>query len=211
MPGNGAAVGFYWTLPVPWVGFTEVPEDVDEAAARSLTIRYQRDLTRRYAKEHGMDLVHEASFVEMAPDRGTEQLPKTMRKVEAICRSRGATLLLVDFAQVQGWRSHAKLRDWSRKTRIEVCPIYPDPIMIEGKTFDPHSHFTEWRQRQQSWIESKAARAAERLSEANRLRAQGLSYTAVAAQLNVSGLTNLTGKPWTGDNLRKFLAKTQDD
>ena len=91
MQGNEAAVGFYWTMPVPWAGFTDVPKHVDAAAAVSLTIRYQRDLIRRYAKSHRMDLIHEAAFVEVAPDRGTEQLPKTMCKVETICQDNRAT------------------------------------------------------------------------------------------------------------------------
>ena len=33
MQGNEAAVGFYWTMPVPWAGFTDVPKHVDAAAA----------------------------------------------------------------------------------------------------------------------------------------------------------------------------------
>ena len=33
------AVGFYWTLPVPWAGFVELPEDIDAAAKASRTIR----------------------------------------------------------------------------------------------------------------------------------------------------------------------------
>ena len=38
------AVGFYWTLPVPWVGFTSALEAADgRRQARSCTIRYQRD------------------------------------------------------------------------------------------------------------------------------------------------------------------------
>lgn len=211
MQGNEAAVGFYWTMPVPWAGFTDVPKHVDAAATVSLTIRYQRDLIRRYAKSHRMDLIHEAAFVEVAPDRGTEQLPKTMCKVETICQDNRATLLLVDFAQVQGWRSHMKLQEWSRKTRIEVRSIYPDSILIDGKTFDPHGHFEEWRQRQQAWTEGKSAHAVACQTEANRLRATGLSYAAIALKLNASGIPNLTGKAWTGDNLRKFLAKMPTD
>ena len=45
------AVGFYWTLPVPWAGFTSLPKAVDDAAKLSRTIRYQRDLIRRYAAD----------------------------------------------------------------------------------------------------------------------------------------------------------------
>ncbi len=54
-----AAVGFYWTLPVPWAGFTELPKDVDRAAEFSRTIRYQREIIRRYAREHHLQLIHE--------------------------------------------------------------------------------------------------------------------------------------------------------
>lgn len=39
-------IGFYWTLPVNWAGFTTLPADADEAAKGSLTIRYQVDLVR---------------------------------------------------------------------------------------------------------------------------------------------------------------------
>ena len=35
------AVGFYWTLPVPWAGFTDLPKDIDAAVKASRTIRYQ--------------------------------------------------------------------------------------------------------------------------------------------------------------------------
>ena len=48
------AVGFYWTLPVPWVRFTSLPKAVDDAAKLSRTIRYQRDLIRRYAADESL-------------------------------------------------------------------------------------------------------------------------------------------------------------
>lgn len=34
-------IGFYWTLPVNWAGFTTLPSDADAAAKVSCTIRYQ--------------------------------------------------------------------------------------------------------------------------------------------------------------------------
>ena len=40
------AVGFYWTLPVPWAGFTALPEKIEDAAKVSRTIRYQMQLIR---------------------------------------------------------------------------------------------------------------------------------------------------------------------
>jgi hypothetical protein len=43
MAGGGRAcprfVGFYWTLPMPKVGFTRLPEDAGAAAEASRTIR----------------------------------------------------------------------------------------------------------------------------------------------------------------------------
>ena len=66
------AVGFYWTLPVPWTGFTSLPSDIDEAAKVSRTIRYQRNTIRRYAKVEGYRLIHEEVFLEIKPDRGSD-------------------------------------------------------------------------------------------------------------------------------------------
>ena len=66
------AVGFYWTLPVPWAGFTKLPKDIEEAAKASRTIRYQCELIRRYARDNGYRLVDEKVFLEIEPDRGSE-------------------------------------------------------------------------------------------------------------------------------------------
>lgn len=64
------AVGFYWTLPVPWIGFTELPDAVEEVAKVSMTIRYQMHMIRRHAEESRLPLVHEAVYMEVSPDRG---------------------------------------------------------------------------------------------------------------------------------------------
>jgi hypothetical protein len=36
-----AFVGFYWTLPENWSGFRSLPTDVEAAAVKSRSIRYQ--------------------------------------------------------------------------------------------------------------------------------------------------------------------------
>ncbi|MCT2539976.1 recombinase family protein [Sedimentimonas flavescens] len=210
MSGSGKAVGFYWTLPVPWVGFTQLPKDVDDAANSSLTIRYQRDLIRRYAKDHRLVLVHEAAYLEIEPDRGSEHVRDALRKVGQVCHAHHAVLLIVDFSEVQGWRSHHSLLDWARSGGVDVRLIYPDPITMEGKSFDPHQHFSDWRQRQQEWSDGKAGRAEASRAEATRLRGAGLSFVAISKHLNANGLPSLTGKPWTPDNLRKLLSKEAD-
>ena len=52
-------LGLYWTLPVPWAGFTQLPKDVGAAAKLSRTIAYQRERVRRWVAEEGGDLVAE--------------------------------------------------------------------------------------------------------------------------------------------------------
>lgn len=199
------AVGFYWTLPVPWAGFTKLPDRIDEAAEASRTILYQREAIRRYAKDQRYQLIHEEVFLEIEPDRGSEVIHAPLNKVEKICRAHGAVLLFVDFSAVQGWRSHGPMADWSERTKIAVEPVPPDELRINGKPFDPHAHFGEWRKQQQAWTAGKPARAALALARARELRDQRLSYRRIAETLNAEDLPNMSGKPWSADNLRKFL------
>jgi hypothetical protein len=63
------AHGFYWTLPVPWAGFTALSRDVDKAAAQSRTIRYQCERVRRFAKDNHLSLAHEETFLALDSDR----------------------------------------------------------------------------------------------------------------------------------------------
>lgn len=199
------AVGFYWTLPVPWAGFAALPADVDDAAKASRTIRYQCELIRRHAKDEGLRLIAEEVFLELAPDRGSTHAAEALRKVERLCREGAAVLLLVDFAAVQGWRGHGPLSEWSRRTRIEVRPVYPDAIAIDGARFDPHAHFAEWRARQAEWMRGKAERSRLALAEARRLCAEGRTNASIAASLNAGHVRSATGRPWTGEGIRKLL------
>lgn len=203
------AIGFYWTLPVPWAGFTALPEDIDAAAQASRTIRYQRDLIRRHAREGSFRLVAEKVFLEIAPDRGSRHFLDALRPLEAMCRAQGATLLLVDFSQIQGWRTHGPLFGWARDADIEVEIVYPDRILIEGEPFDPDVHFSEWRARQNAWTRGKEERVARALEAARRLRAEGRSYQAIAEALNAQGVRSATGKPWRDESIRKLLAATR--
>jgi len=200
------AVGFYWTLPVPWAGFTTLPAGIDDAAAVSMTIRYQRDAIRRHAKREGFQLIHEEVFLEIEPDRGSDIITEPLTKVEKICREHDAVLLYVDFSEVQGWRSHAPMQHWSSMSSIRSEPVFPDEIVMDGKRFDPHAHFTAWRQKQAHWIAGKTARATKAHARAQALVAQGLKRPDIAKVLNEENIASLSGKPWTADNLGKFLA-----
>lgn len=200
------AVGFYWTLPVPWAGFTQISGTVEEAAQQSRTLRYQCDLIRRYAKANDLTLVHEAVFLEFEPDRGSVQVNEALAAVAPICKNWHAKLLVVDFAAVQNWRGHQPLQDCADSLGIRLLRIFPDEIIIDGQTFDPSAHFEDWRARQQQWSASKTDRLAKALERAAQLRLAGDSLAKTAAALNAEGLLSTTGKPWTADNLRKALA-----
>jgi len=199
------AVGFYWTLPVPWAGFTRLPEEIDEAAKVSRTIRYQLEAIRRFAKDEAYHLIHEEVFIEIEPDRGSEFILEPLRRVEKTCRMSNAALLFVDFSEVQSWRSHMALKNWLRRAQIETIPLFPAELLIDGHTFDPQMHFRTWREKQSRWAMSKPERAANALSLARALRGQGVSYQKIADTLNAENLRNLSGKLWTADNIRKFL------
>ena len=204
------AVGFYWTLPVPWVGFTTLPDDMDAAARVSRTIRYQRQLIRRHARDSDYRLIAEKVFLEIAPDRGSQYVLDALRPLEAICRTKEAVLLYVDFSEVQGWRSHGPLSDWARRACIEVETVYPDEIQFDGESFDPHRHFADWRARQSEWTARKPERIARALAAAAGLRDAGRTYKAIAQELNDTGIPSATGKPWTEDGVRKSLTSAND-
>lgn len=199
-----AVVGFYWTLPVPWAGFTALPKDVDAAAKISQTVRYQREVVRRYVRNEGGRLVREAVFLEIRPDRGDDAIRSDLEKAAAICRKEGAQLMLVDFAEVQGWRSHAPLKEWLKAAGVDYRLLPPDPL--EGEwSFDPAAHFADWRERDTHWRVEKNARINRAAARAAQLRAEGLSFPKTAEAMNAEGIATPTGKSWTGDNLRKLL------
>jgi len=199
------AVGFYWTLPVPWAGFNELPADVDEAAKCSRTIRYQCELVRRYAKEHDFELIREEVFMEVQPDRSTPNITQELGILSGFCESHQADILYVDFKKELGWRRNLFMEDWMKISPVCCREIPADSIMIDYHHFDPKKHFREWRRQQNEWSSLKSERAKQAFERAATLRAEGLSYPAVAKKMNAGGLKSLSGKDWKGDNVRKLL------
>lgn len=198
------AVGFYWTLPVPWVGFKDLPKDIEGAAKASKTIRYQVQRIRANAQEEGYTLIREEVFLEVQPDRGTDTVISALNKIEEYCRAHSAALFFVDFSLAQGWRSHPPMEAWSRGKKIDIVPVWPDSVLMDGKTFDPRKHFEVWRAQQDAWSKSKSERIEIAITRAQKLRADKLSYEMIAASLNAEGLRSATGKPWTGEMVRKL-------
>ncbi|MBS0122627.1 recombinase family protein [Thetidibacter halocola] len=198
------AIGFYWTLPVPWARFTTLPEDIDAAAKASRTIRYQREVIRRFAKENKLALVAEKVFLEIAPDRSSRAVFDVLKPLKALCQAEEAILLHVDFARVQGWRSMAPLADWADEHGIRVETVFPGEIVIDSQVFDPHAHFSDWRARQREWSEGKADRLATARAAIERLSVDGLTNRDIAEALNARDIRSATGKPWTAETVRKL-------
>ena len=198
-------IGFYWTLPVPWAGFTALPSDPDAAAKASRTIRYQLERVRRWVKDDGGRLVAEEVFLELAPDRGTGEIVPVIDRLIAKAHAQGAKLVLVDFSDAFQWRRHGAL--WDRLADRRVCErLDPTPIFLDGKAFDPVQHFRSWRQLDQAHAAARPAVRAALAGTARSLRDDGSTYAAIAAQLNASGDLTPNGRKWTADNVRKLLA-----
>ncbi len=201
------AVGFYWTLPVPWAGFTNLCEgDIEEACRRSRTIRYQREACRRHAHECKVEIIHEIAFLEIEPDRGTEHIEGPLKKIAPLCRAQDADVLYVDFKVLEGWRRNEALYAAAAALGLRLDPVFPERLPLDGGWFDPSGHFSDWRERQREWMAGKAARIAAAQSRATALRAAGAKNPEIARQLNEESLRSATGKPWTAENVRKLLA-----
>jgi hypothetical protein len=80
-----AFVGFYWTLPVNWTGFRSLPKDVEEAAAKSRTIRYQMERVRKHVDENAGELVGEFTFMDVRPDRATDAVQEALSPTCKLC------------------------------------------------------------------------------------------------------------------------------
>ncbi|MFT9366610.1 MAG: hypothetical protein ABF572_13795 [Gluconobacter sp.] len=201
MPLKKSYVALAWTRPVPWVGFNQLSSDIDAAARQSRTIRYQRDLIRRYVREaHGV-LEKEVALLELAPDRATPESLKILEDLVRQC-SPQTTFLSVDFTAAQGWRPQPALR---QGIPIERClALAPDPLLMDGKLFDLQAHFRAWRQKEKAHVQSWPKHRETILKVL--AGQEGLSWPKKADLLNAQNLRPHGGKPWSADNLRKFLA-----
>jgi hypothetical protein len=196
-------IGFYWTLPVIWAGFTRLSErDVEKAAEESQSIRLQREIIQRWTKEHQGELVHEQVYLEIAPDRGTDQVVHdALQPLVRLAVELNATVLYVDFGREIGWRSHHFLRNFVNEHIDRFMPVALDHN--DAEKFE--RHFETWRESHNEWMQGKELRGHAAVKRAKQLQAQKLSLPKIAEQLNQEGLKSLSGKNWTGDNLRKFL------
>lgn len=208
-------VGFYWTRPVPTVGFTSLSSDAEEAAQRSRTVRYQRELTKAFVREQNGELVDEIVFLELEPDRGTEFIAEPLERAFRVCRDRNATLLYVSFWLGFNSRRHAYLLDLIEshcaRMEVEAVPLCPHVIQIDGQLFDPVRHFRGWddRIRQQAALRRDQAHSAIRELASQMPEGPG-RYRWIAHELNRLELPTLTGRtPWTAENVRQIMRRTK--
>lgn len=203
-----AYVGFYWTLPVKWARFYRLPPGLDAAAAKSRTIRYQRERVRRYVAEARGELVDEVAFMDLRPDRGTGAVVEALKRVRERCTMGGATLLFVDFSEAFRWRPHRPLREYIEQQGLNHLPLTPDPVPLDGQPcFDPIKHFAAWRQRDGRRQERHEQALSELIAAVAASPKGPGHYEAVANLLNACGQGTATGRPWTAENVRKRLER----
>ena len=209
--GMGTFVGFYWTLPVRWAGFLDLPTDAARAAAASRTIAYQRLLVRRYVvSERGM-LAHEVVAMEVSPDRGTDAIEGDVARAGQLCRQEGATLVHVDFHSNGGWRPHRALAAALaalERAGVPAMGLPAEEVMLDGRRFDPAEHFSMWRVQDAEERERRQQVVPDALKTTLDEVPPGRGrWPAVARLLNERGVPTLTGGGvWTADNVRKAAA-----
>ena len=196
--------GIYWTLPVNWAGFRNLPPDVDAAAEASRTIRYQRERVRQHVATTGGHLVGEVAFMDTRPDRATDAVRDVLRRAAP---PRTATLLGVRFADMQ-WRNNLFLLQGAMEFSLDIVLLSPDPITIGGQTFDPIRHFAAWRAEDARTSTRLRLAAHEGLQAALAAVPPGDGrWDAVARRLNDKGIGTIRGGRWTAENVRKLAMR----
>ena len=203
-------VGFYWTLPIPSVGFISLSDDPKTASQQSRTIAYQREVIKKYAADEGSLIVGEIPFLEVSSDRGSKSVEHYIKKAATLCRQLNATLLFVDFREAFGWRPHVHMVRAIEAEGVLNLPVWPshDTIIVNGQPFHPAEHFKDHRMRQEVEAAQRRDIAIERLaSEAAQFPARG-RYAVIAERLNAEGVETFQGgRPWTPDNVKKALGR----
>lgn len=205
----GQFVGFYWTLPVNWASFRSLPDDVEAAAVASRTIRYQRERVRRWVAEERGKLIDEVVLMDVQPDRATDIVRSVLR--QKLARHAGkATLVAVAFHEAHGWRNNPYIQYAANDLNLDVMPLSPDPLQIDGKDFDPIRHFKRWRE--QDWAAKTQLRyeAVEGLRKAlEQVPAGEGRWRNIAALLNADGIKTIQGGQWSPENVRKLAGRLE--
>ena len=205
---SGSYVGVYWTLPVNWAGFRDLPPGVDAAAAASRTIRYQRERVRGWVRERRGTLLGEVAFMDTRTDRATDAMRDVLRRAAPAYAGKGATLLAVQFEEVHQWRHNPFLHQAAAELGLELMPLSPDPLIIDGQVFDPAQHFATWRKDDGTAMVRLRLEAHKGLQAALAEVPDGNGrWQAIAGLLNRRGVRTIRGGSWTAENVRKLTGR----
>ena len=203
-------VGIYWTFPVNWAGFRDLPPHPDAAAAASRTIRYQRERIRRHVEAEGAHLVAEIAFMDTRPDRATDAVRDVLYRHAPSFGAVRPTLLAVCFEDAHHWRRNPHIVLAAEALGLPLVALPPDPITIGATTFDPARHFAAWRRRDATAMARLRLAAEEALRSALAETPPGDGrWARVAHDLNTRQVRTIRGGAWTPENVRKLVARRE--
>lgn len=207
-----AYIVVYWTLPVNWAGFRDLPPSVEMAAAASKTIRYQRERVRRYVRADAGRLIGEIAFMDTRTDRATEAVEDVLRREMPAYAGTKVTLLTVAFQEVHHWRPNPFMHQVADELGLSLVGLPPDPLTIDGQVFDPARHFAAWRKQDASAMTQLRLEAQEALQAALlEVPAGDGRWQIVAKLLNDRGVKTIRGGSWTRENVRKLSGRLDLD
>ena len=197
-------LGIYWTLPVNWAGFRDLPPSVEAAAAASKTIRYQRERVRRHVQDDGGDLIAEIAFMDTRTDRATDAVRDVLHRHAPTFPIVSPTVLTVRFEDNSHWRPNPFIHHAASELGLDLIGLSPDLLVIDGNIFDPASHFATWRRRDATAMARLRLNADEALSAALATTPPGEGrWQTIANSLNAQHVRTIRGGGWTPENVRK--------
>ncbi|WP_114944807.1 recombinase family protein [Microvirga calopogonii] len=210
-------VGFYWTFPIQWAGFTHLSSDAEEAEKQSKTIRYQRKRIMDWVSKEDGDLIKEFTFLETRNDRGTEYVREVLDKAIQTCIDNEATLVYIEFRKARGPghpRRHQYIANrfdgfsYRDGRPIRTIDLTPDPVDIDGQPFNPVEHFRHHKDlnlHERSVIYRTAASSLREIM--TNLPDVSGRYAHIATTLNELGIKTPNAKQWTAANVKKTIQR----
>jgi len=162
---------------------------------------------RQYvAAEHG-ELIDEIAFMDVRTDRATE-IVETELKQRASKYAGQAILVSVAFDEHHRWRHNPYLEAAAESIGVELLPLSPDPIELDGRRFDPIAHFKKWRSRDEEEKDRLRFAATDGLRQAlQQIPAKRGRWTEIASALNSKSVRSIQGNVWTAEGVRKLATR----
>jgi len=137
--------------------------------------------------------------MDFASDRSDKETYAALKDVTAEMPS-DACFVFVNFSRAYGWRQNRHLP--AALALAKTMMLDPDPLVIEGFSFDPVSHFRSWKEREQKFRENQLRHL---LAVSTALKESGMKTLAEQAEhLNKAEILTRNCRKWNADNLRKF-------